>query len=128
MSFPILLQSAEHKIAGSEINAWLWDFRAQVEQEHGQCILYEKVVDEQNWKDFVTTGIRKMIEHLQGKRVQAPGNASVIVLLWHDSHVHIFRAPKFFERISTLENMALESLLNRARQETPIMALPAPRE
>jgi len=128
MSYKKLLKTAEHSVAGLEVNDWLWDFRATVEAQHGQCMLYEKVTDTEKWSSFVTVGIRKFLEHLEAKKKSAPGDESILVLLWRDSSLYVFRAPAFFDVVCQIENMELSSLLTRAKQETPIMALPAPKE
>jgi hypothetical protein len=127
MSFERLFEAAEHKIDGVDANQWLWDYRSQIEKTHGQCFLYEHVIDKESWSNFITVGLRRLLLHLEAKKLNAPCGPYLLIIVWKGTAMHIFGASHYFDRLCTIEQKELASLLACAKQTTPVMALPPPK-
>ena len=127
MSFSKFLAQAEHKIAGSEANQWLWDYRAKTEQQFGQCILYEDVLPSElmQFADYRTNLIQKLNIHLEAKNLKPPVGAFMLILIWTSSHVHVFGAEHFYKVLCEIHDCNLEELLKTSSK--PVMALPPPK-
>ena len=127
MSFEKLLTAAEHKIDGTGANSWLWDFRAQIEREYGQCFLYEQVIESESWSNFLIEGLHKLFLHLEAKKLSPPVGPYLLIILWKGPKMYVYGASHFFQTLSEMENAELSTLIARAQQATPVMALPPPK-
>ena len=128
MSFDHLLAGAEHKVDGANANTWLWEFRTQVEQEYGQCFLYEQVIENESWSNFLIEGLHKLLLHLEAKKLSPPVGPYLLVILWKGPNMHVYGAARFFEILCEIEKVELATLMSRAQQSTPVMALPPPKK
>jgi|GEM_PF-6217448 len=127
MSFSKLLAKAEHKIAGSKANQWLWDYRTETEQRFGQCFLYEDVLPStlKSFKNYQANLLERLNIHLEAKNLAPPVGEFMLILLWTSTHVHVFSAEHFYKVLCQIQGCSLEQLLKTS--SAPVMALPPPK-